>query len=490
MKSILTLSVLFISILSTNAQITIDSADLGSIGDQLIIATDTSVSGKTISPASNVTQIFDYTSLSVSSTGNIDFLAPAGIPGASNFPNSNIAIFTGNQYIYGIKSNTDFNIDGLYGNLFGAGVVGALDFDPNRLLMPFPLDYSDTYLSGSLTDTIVEDTITGIFDSLRLKSNTQIVSLVDAFGTLNLPTISESVLRKYDVEVTTDSLWGQAFGIWQSVQQTSTTRYYYRFIAKNKSYYILEAEADAAGNVLRADYQTGGALVAGIVENIPVSCYGGSDGELKASSVGGTTPYTYAWSNGQSTISITSLTATTYTVTVTDQVGATYTAQADVTQPDSIPIVSTQIGPDHGLTDGFIFISASGGAPSYSYVWSNGEVTQNIDSLSHGTYTVTVTDNNGCTNSKSFDVGNLTSIKDLGEVSEISIFPNPTKGQITIQTSKVWSLEIYNLLGKRVKSINGIGESKVDLSNLNSGVYFMLVTIDEQIYRQNIELIE
>lgn len=490
MKNIFTAFVILISALGATAQITIDSADLGSIGDQLTVASDTNISGKTVSPASSMTQTFDYTMLNLSNAGTIDFLAPGSTPGFSNFPASNIVVSRGGEYIYGIKTNADFKLDGLYGNLYGTGITGSLDFDPDMLMIPFPLAYNDTYTSGNVTDTIVDDTVTGIFDSLRLKSVRQITSLVDAFGTLNLPTMSDNVLRKYDVEVSVDSLWGQVFGIWQPIQQSSTTRYYYRFLAKNKSYYVLEVEADANGNVMTASYQTGASLVAGITNIVPVSCYGGADGSLEAEAIGGTPPYTYAWSSGQATAIITGLAAGTYTVTATDGAGATYTAQQNITQPDSITIVSTQIGPDHGLTDGFIYISASGGAPSYNFVWSNGKTTQNIDSLAHGSYTVTATDNNGCSNSATFEVDNLTSIADINNTDEVSLYPNPSNGQLTIQTSKKWNVEVYDLMGKRMLTDKGNGTGQMDLSGLNSGIYYVLITIDNQVFRQSLELIK
>jgi len=490
MKNILTSFAILSFALSSTAQITIDSADLGSIGDQITIASDTNVTGKTVAPASSMAQTFDYTMLNVSNAGSIDFLAPGATPGSSDFPASNIVVSNGVEYVYGIKTNTDFKMDGLYGDLFGTGIVGPLDFDPDMLMVPFPLDYNDTYSTGNVTDTIVEDTVTGIFDSLRLKSVRQITSLVDAYGTLNLPTMSENVLRKYDVEVSTDSLWGQVFGTWQPIQQSVTTRYYYRFLAKNKSYYVLEAEADATGNVMTADYQTGASLVAGITNIVPASCYDAADGSLEAEAIGGTPPYSYAWSSGQTTAIITGLTAGTYTVTATDDVGATYTAQQDITQPDSISIVSTQIGPDHGLTDGFIYISASGGTPSYNFVWSNGETTQNIDNLTHGNYTVTATDNNSCSNSATFTVDNLTGITDISNTDEVSLYPNPSNGQLTINTTKKWNVVVYDLMGKQMLTAKGNGMSQMNLSGLNSGMYYVLITIDDQVFRQNLELIK
>jgi hypothetical protein len=483
------LSIIFFSA-GVNAQITVDSSDIGSVGDVVTIASDTGVTAKSVAPASATAQTFDYSNLNMASSGDISFLSPVGSIGASNFPSSNLMVSIGSDLMYTIKSGSSFEVDGIYGDMFGVGVNGAIDFNPDMLMITFPLVYTSTMNTVRLVDTVVVDTVSGIFDSLRLRSYTTITSLVDAYGTLNLPTMSEDVLRRYDVEITTDSIWGQLFGSWQSVQQSTSTHHYYRFIAKSKSYYMLEVEADPSGVVLTADFQTGGALIAGISQNSSISCNGGNDGYVEVSAIGGTSPYSYLWSNGQVGRMATSLTAGTYSVTITDNAGGTYATSAMVSEPDTMDISATQLGADHGLDDGFIFINVDGGTPSYVYLWSNGETSKNVEDLSFGIYTVTVTDNNGCTNSASFTVDDVTSVNEMSQSKVVSVYPNPSVGLINIVTTKDWGLTINGITGNQVYSATGTGKEVVDLSGLKSGVYFVFIKVDETIYSSKLHLIK
>ena len=490
MKKVFFILSIFVFSLGANAQITVVSTDIGSVGDIVVMAYDTGVTGKSVAPASNMAQTFDYTNLNMATTGDIAFLSPVGSIGASDFPNSNLLVSVGSDLLYTIKNNSTFEVDGVYGDMFDVGVNGAIDFNPNMLMVTFPLDYNSTMSTVRVVDTVVVDTVTGIFDSLRLRSYTTITSLVDAFGTLNLPTMSEDVLRRYDVEITTDSVWGQVFGSWQSVQNSTNTHHYYRFMANSQSYYMLEVEADPTGVALTADFQTGGALIAGISQNNSISCNGGNDGFVEVSAIGGTNPYTYVWSNGQVGSMATSLTAGTYSVTITDNVGGTYATQAIVSQPDTMDITSTQLGADHGLDDGFIFINVDGGTPSYVYAWSNGETSKNIEDLTFGTYTVTVTDNNACTNTTSFVVDDVTSVIDMSQSQVVSIYPNPSKGLINIATSKDWKLTINGITGKQVFSAVGTGKEVVDLSDLKTGIYFLLIQTEGTVYSSKLQLIK
>ncbi|PSR00998.1 MAG: hypothetical protein BRD50_09340 [Bacteroidetes bacterium SW_11_45_7] len=112
---------------------------------------------------------------------------------------------------------------------------------------------------------------------------------------------------------------------------------------------------------------------------------------------GGVTPYSYNWSNGRTNQDIQGVTAGTYTVTVTDDNGCTILDTAVIEQPDPLTLgVSTTPVSSQGAEDGAIDLTVFGGTSPYDYLWSTGDTTQDIDSLSKGTYTVTVTDDSGC----------------------------------------------------------------------------------------------
>ncbi len=132
----------------------------------------------------------------------------------------------------------------------------------------------------------------------------------------------------------------------------------------------------------------------------PTSCNGACTGTATATPAGGNTPYTYLWSpGGQTTQTINGLCPGTYTVIVTDTNGCIATTNVTVTQPPALTVtlVSQNIS-CIGNCDGLITATPAGGSPPYTYLWSpGGQTTQTINGLCPGTYTVIVTDTNGCT---------------------------------------------------------------------------------------------
>ena len=136
------------------------------------------------------------------------------------------------------------------------------------------------------------------------------------------------------------------------------------------------------------------------VENQPVSCTGGNDGVALVTGLGGTPPYSYQWddSNLQTTASATGLPAGTYNVVVTDANQCTETASVVITEASAISIaVDIDSASCNGLSDGQILAIVSGGNPGYTYEWSPGAVTGNpLTGIPAGSYSLTVTDNNGC----------------------------------------------------------------------------------------------
>ncbi|MBC6994045.1 SprB repeat-containing protein, partial [Lewinella lacunae] len=129
-----------------------------------------------------------------------------------------------------------------------------------------------------------------------------------------------------------------------------------------------------------------------------VECNGDATGAINITVGGGTPGYTYLWSNGATTEDLTGLTAGIYSVTVTDANDCTIEATFEV--EESTDLEATIADTDvlcNGDTDGTLTVVVTGGTPDYTYLWSNGQTTATATGLAAGTYTVTVTDANGCT---------------------------------------------------------------------------------------------
>ncbi|MBC6996021.1 SprB repeat-containing protein, partial [Lewinella lacunae] len=168
------------------------------------------------------------------------------------------------------------------------------------------------------------------------------------------------------------------------------------------------------------------------IADTDVLCNGDTDGTLTVVVTGGTPDYSYLWSNGQTTATATSLAAGTYTVTVTDANGCTEIATGTVNEPTDLEaaIADTDVL-CNGDTDGTLTVVATGGTPDYTYLWSNGQTTATANGLAAGTYTVTVTDANGCTETATGMVNEPTDLE--ATIADADVLCNgDTDGTLTV----------------------------------------------------------
>lgn len=141
------------------------------------------------------------------------------------------------------------------------------------------------------------------------------------------------------------------------------------------------------------------AVTAGVTAT-NTTCSGGTNGSSVANPGGGTSPYTYSWSNGQTTSTATGLSQGTYTVKVTDSKGCTSTSTTTLISPPSLAGQFTK-GTANCTACGckeWIMVNASGGTSPYSYSWSNsgGYPNRYKNQLCPGSYIVNIVDKNGC----------------------------------------------------------------------------------------------
>lgn len=133
-----------------------------------------------------------------------------------------------------------------------------------------------------------------------------------------------------------------------------------------------------------------------------VSCFGGCDGTGTAEGIG-VAPFTYLWdpaAGSQTTATAVDLCAGTYTVTVTDALGCVETGEVTIGEPEELTgmVTATTIVTCFGLEDGTGTVEGAGGTGAYTYDIGAGPVAVGyFTDLAPGTYPVTITDENGCT---------------------------------------------------------------------------------------------
>jgi gliding motility-associated-like protein len=202
-------------------------------------------------------------------------------------------------------------------------------------------------------------------------------------------------------------------------------------------------------------------------------CHNDNSGGIFITPNGGTPGYAYQWSNGGFNQDLINLAAGNYSLILTDNNGCTTTAAYTVTQPNALNASISSVTPSgcNGINQGAVATNISGGTAPYVYLWSNGASSQNLSGLGTGTYTLSLSDANGCQAQVSTTVGSggvtatLSTIQGRvcfgGNTGRLTANANPSTG-----TSYLWSN----------------GASTPDLTGLSAGVYTVTVTnIDNNI---------
>lgn len=191
------------------------------------------------------------------------------------------------------------------------------------------------------------------------------------------------------------------------------------------------------------------------------SCYRSMDGQIQVGITGGAMPYIIKWNNGDSVTSLSNLDTGFYKIVVVDKFGCSDSLYFNLSEPDSISIGLVNLNhiTCHGQNDGDLGISVTGGFAPYSISWSNGDTTRDINDLSVGNYTVTVTDSFGCSSSKTYTINepdsltltltNLRNISCFGDNDgTVSILANGGTAPYSFSWNRGQSTSRIDLLGK------------------------------------------
>jgi gliding motility-associated-like protein len=203
-----------------------------------------------------------------------------------------------------------------------------------------------------------------------------------------------------------------------------------------------------------------------------VLCNSGNNGSLTVSVNGGSPGYTYSWlPSGGNGVTASNLTVGVYTVSVTDLNGCTLSSTATVTEPIALAANSTTITNVlcNGENNGSVTVSVSGGSPGYTYSWSpSGGSGVTANNLTAGTYTVAVTDGNGCTLTSSAAVTEPTALGANGTTITNVLCNGGNNGSVAVSVSGGSPGYTYSWMPS--------GGSGVTANNLTAGTYTVAVT--------------
>ncbi len=225
------------------------------------------------------------------------------------------------------------------------------------------------------------------------------------------------------------------------------------------------------------------------IGNFNTRCKSSADGSIDLSVSNGTPPYSFLWSNSATTEDLTGLTAGTYSVVVTDSLGIVDSLSVTLIEPNLLTAnLTTTLHhgyavPCNGGTAS-ISLTPNGGAPSYTYSWSNSDSSQNLEGVGAGNYTVTVTDANGCSVSGNITLAQpsaiTTSLSSPTNSFGFNISCDSTNGEIDLNVSGGVSGFRYNWNnGKLTQNIYNldVGSYSVTVKDSNDCAVTDTITI-------------
>jgi hypothetical protein len=228
-----------------------------------------------------------------------------------------------------------------------------------------------------------------------------------------------------------------------------------------------------------------------------ISCFGEEDGSFEIVGTGGTMMYTYSldtitWGD----LGLYSgLEAGTYMYYILDANGCEASGTATIAEPDELVLTIDASGPElEGVDGGFIDISIEGGTGDYDVSWTSTDgyssSDEDIDSIDgNETYTVTVTDENGCSVSEEQFIDFIISVNEVFNNVSYGIMPNPNNGVFTLNISGLANQKVNYAITdvsgrivaeKQLNTINGEHTSTINMTDAASGMYYLTLTIDGQ----------
>ncbi len=196
--------------------------------------------------------------------------------------------------------------------------------------------------------------------------------------------------------------------------------------------------------------------IVGSTSQTNISCNGACIGTAADTVTGGTPPYSYLWSNGQTTSTASALCKGPYTVKITDANLCTHTDTVTILEAPPLVANPTIVLPTCNFADGSIKVSPAGGVGKYTYLWSNGSTKDSIGSLFAGTYTVTITDSHGCSNPFVIALSNASGATLVSSIKNVTCWLSCNGSDSVAVTAGIGPFSFKWSTGSTSSSISGL----------------------------------
>ena len=314
--------------------------------------------------------------------------------------------------------------------LCSGGATGSIDLTVTGGTAPYTFLWSN----GAITEDLV-NIDTGIYTVTIIDANNCIASSSGTVAALSGSTVVTNVFcfggADGSVDLTVTGGTAPYTFLWSN---GATTEDLTNLIPGNYTVTITDANSctsNSGGTVSEPAAALSGST---IVSN--VLCFGGADGSADLTVTGGTSPYTFLWSNGATTEDLTNVLEGNYTVVITDSNDCSTIINVTITQP--LAALAGSINAQTDLScfesaNGSVTVTGAGGTSPYEYSLNGGtyQVSGSFNGLSAATYTITVRDSNLCTTDVPVTITEP-EVLSLASTTEDASCPDNPDGTITL----------------------------------------------------------